>query len=227
MYVRSIENLDDIQMEYKSQMTFRQEWVDPRVRYDHIEPNITYLTLVKPERIWAPDIFFANEKEARLHELMTPNVFTRIYPDGKILQSYRITLTLSCPMNLRSYPLDVQSCPIRLGCYGFSTRDLVLKWREENGVEMARDFSMPRFNLQNYSTETCESVTSSGAYACLQLQLTFIRQIGFYLIQIYCPTSMLVVISWVSFWLEPSATEARVSLGVTAILTIVTETYGG
>jgi len=37
---------------------------------------------------------------------------------------------------------------------------------------------------------------------------------------------MLVMVSWVSFWLDPTAMEARVSLGVTTILTIVTQTYG-
>lgn len=37
---------------------------------------------------------------------------------------------------------------------------------------------------------------------------------------------MLSLVSWVTFWLEPTAVEARVSLGVTTILAIVTQTYG-
>lgn len=42
------------------------------------------------------------------------------------------------------------------------------------------------------------------------------------MIQIYIPASLIVVISWVSFWLHRNATPARVSLGVTTVLTMTT-----
>ncbi|KAF0297500.1 Gamma-aminobutyric acid receptor subunit beta [Amphibalanus amphitrite] len=45
---------------------------------------------------------------------------------------------------------------------------------------------------------------------------------GYYLIQMYVPSSLIVIISWVSFWLNRNATPARVSLGVTTVLTMTT-----
>lgn len=43
---------------------------------------------------------------------------------------------------------------------------------------------------------------------------------GNFLIQVYGPCILLVVLSWVSFWLNREATADRVSLGITTVLTM-------
>ena len=64
----------------------------------------------------------------------------------------------------------------------------------------------------------------SGEYSCLTVDLTFKREFSYYLLTIYVPCCMLVIVSWVSFWLDPNAVPARVSLGVTTLLTMSTQT---
>ncbi|KIH61612.1 hypothetical protein ANCDUO_08111 [Ancylostoma duodenale] len=59
-------------------------------------------------------------------------------------------------------------------------------------------------------------------YSRLVSYFLFKRNIGFYIIQIYLPSVLIVVISWVSFWLSRDATPARVALGVTTVLTMTT-----
>ena len=53
-------------------------------------------------------------------------------------------------------------------------------------------------------------------------EIQFVRAMGYYLIQVYIPSSLIVIISWVSFWLNRGATPARVGLGVTTVLTMTT-----
>lgn len=65
-----------------------------------------------------------------------------------------------------------------------------------------------------------------GEYSCLKVDLLFKREFSYYLIQIYTPCCMLVIVSWVSFWLDQGAVPARVSLGVTTLLTMATQTSG-
>ncbi|GIY16951.1 gamma-aminobutyric acid receptor subunit beta [Caerostris extrusa] len=59
-------------------------------------------------------------------------------------------------------------------------------------------------------------------YSRLICEIQFIRSMGYYLIQIYIPAGLIVIISWVSFWLHRNATPARVALGVTTVLTMTT-----
>jgi len=44
------------------------------------------------------------------------------------------------------------------------------------------------------------------------------------MIQFYLPCCMLVIVSWVSFWLDANAVPARVMLGITTLLTMSTQT---
>lgn len=62
----------------------------------------------------------------------------------------------------------------------------------------------------------------TGNYSRLACEIQFVRSMGYYLIQIYIPSSLIVIISWVSFWLNRNATPARVALGVTTVLTMTT-----
>ena len=52
------------------------------------------------------------------------------------------------------------------------------------------------------------------------------RKIGFYFLQVFIPSIFLVVLSWLSFWVDASAVPARVSLGVTCVLTMTTQSSG-
>lgn len=112
--LRSISRIDDLNMEFSVQITFREEWFDDRLQYDDMGGKIKVIVLTDQERIWKPDLFFANEKDGKFHEIIMPNVLLRIHPNGNVLYSIRISLRLSCPMNLKLFPLDRQKCSLTM-----------------------------------------------------------------------------------------------------------------
>ncbi|CAG7818669.1 unnamed protein product [Allacma fusca] len=228
LYLRSISKIDDYEMEYSVQLTFREQWLDERLKFDQFRPddNLRYLTLTDYKKVWMPDLFFSNEKTGHLHEIIMPNVYIRIFPNGEVLYSIRISLTLSCPMILKLYPLDKQTCSLRMASYGWTTTDLIFKWKQADPVQVTSELHLPRFALEQFKTDYCDSQTNTGIYSCLRVDLLFKREFSYYLIQIYIPCCMLVIVSWVSFWLDQSAVPARVSLGVTTLLTMATQTSG-
>ena len=54
---------------------------------------------------------------------------------------------------------------------------------------------------------------SPGYYTCVEVIFTLRRQVGFYMMGVYAPTLLIVVLSWLSFWINPDASAARVPLG--------------
>ncbi|XP_042209304.1 glutamate-gated chloride channel-like [Homarus americanus] len=224
--IRSINKIDDYHMEYSVQMTFREQWNDDRLNYSSEGGRIKYLTLTETDKIWMPDLFFKNEKTGHFHDIILPNTYIRIYPNGDVLYSIRISLTLSCPMDLKLYPLDTQVCELLMASYGWTTEDLVFLWEKEEPIQVTKNLHLPRFTLEHFVTEYCNSKTNTGEYSCLKVNLIFKREFSYYLIQYYIPCCMLVIVSWVSFWLDQYAVPARVALGVTTLLTMSTQNAG-
>ncbi|XP_042229949.1 glutamate-gated chloride channel-like isoform X1 [Homarus americanus] len=222
--IRNVQTISDVKMEYSIQITFREQWVDHRLTFDDMGGRIQYLTLTETDMVWMPDLFFKNEKEGHFHKIILPNLYIRIYPNGGVLYSIRISLTLSCPMNLKLFPLDRQQCQLLMASYGWTTEDLVFLWKDVDPVQVTKNLHLPRFTLEKFITDYCNSKTNTGEYSCLRVDLVFKREFSYYLIQYYIPCCMLVIVSWVSFWLDQNAVPARVSLGVTTLLTMSTQT---
>ena len=40
-----------------------------------------------------PDTFFRNEKDAKFHDIIQPNLYVRVFPDGDVLYSIRVNTT--------------------------------------------------------------------------------------------------------------------------------------
>lgn len=66
----------------------------------------------------------------------------------------------------------------------------------------------------------------AGNYSCLRALITLERNIGFHLVQSYLPSILIVVISWMGFWMDTDSVPARTCLGVTTLLTVSNQASG-
>jgi len=228
IFVRSFSKIDDVKMEYSFQITMRQQWNDKRLAYKDrlsgvMAERIRYLTLTDASKVWMPDTFFRNEKIGAFHNILTPNLYIRVFPDGDVLYSIRISITCACSMHLALFPLDEQTCTLDIASYGWAKNDLVYVWKEGNPVQLAGNLSLPGgFKLGAFGSQYCDVKTTTGEYSCLRVDLLFARQLSFFLVTVYVPCSMTVSVSWMSFWLDHKAVPARVALGVTTLLAMST-----
>ncbi|XP_057333877.1 gamma-aminobutyric acid receptor subunit beta isoform X3 [Microplitis mediator] len=224
MYVLSISSVSEVLMDFTLDFYFRQFWTDPRLAFKK-RPGVETLSVGSEfiKNIWVPDTFFVNEKQSYFHIATTSNEFIRIHHSGSITRSIRLTITASCPMNLQYFPMDRQLCHIEIESFGYTMRDIRYKWNEgPNSVGVSSEVSLPQFKVLGHRQRAMEISLTTGNYSRLACEIQFVRSMGYYLIQIYIPSGLIVIISWVSFWLNRNATPARVALGVTTVLTMTT-----
>ncbi|XP_077990088.1 glycine receptor subunit alpha-3-like [Glandiceps talaboti] len=220
IYVSDFDSIKEATMDYGLVIFLRQRWNDNRLQFNSSETMV--LQGESANLLWQPDLFLPNEKRGFLHSVTTENRLLRIYPNGDVFLSSRYSLTLSCYMDLEKFPLDDQICVMQMESYGYTTKDLVFKWSDTNPVQSEEDLKLPQFQINGYKTESCTKEYSTGAFTCILARFYLHRDVGYYMLQAYLPSILLVVLSWVSFWITYDAAPARVALGVTTILTMTT-----
>ncbi|XP_073696652.1 glycine receptor, alpha 4b [Garra rufa] len=227
IFINSFGSITETTMDYRLNVFLRQQWNDPRLAYKEYPDDSLDLDPSMLDSIWKPDLFFANEKGANFHEVTTDNKLLRIFQNGNVLYSIRLTLILSCPMDLKNFPMDIQICTMQLESFGYTMNDLIFQWLDEGPVQVADDLMLPQFVLkEEKDLGYCTKHYNTGKFTCIEVKFHLERQMGYYLIQMYIPSLLTVILSWVSFWINMDAAPARVGLGITTVLTMTTQSSG-
>ncbi|XP_065121615.1 glycine receptor subunit alpha-3 [Paramisgurnus dabryanus] len=227
IFINSFGSIAETTMDYRVNIFLRQQWNDPRLAYSEYPDDSLDLDPSMLDSIWKPDLFFANEKGAHFHDVTTDNKLLRIFKNGNVLYSIRLTLTLSCPMDLKNFPMDVQTCIMQLESFGYTMNDLIFEWQAKGPVQVADGLTLPQFILKDESDlRYCTKHYNTGKFTCIEVRFHLERQMGYYLIQMYIPSLLIVILSWVSFWINMDAAPARVALGITTVLTMTTQSSG-
>ncbi|KAK6493320.1 glycine receptor subunit beta-like isoform X1 [Huso huso] len=225
IFINSFGSIQETTMDYRVNIFLRQRWNDPRLRLpaDFKSDALT----VDPKMfkcLWKPDLFFANEKNANFHDVTQENILLFIYRNGDVLLSMRLSVTLSCPLDLTLFPMDTQRCKMQLESFGYTTDDLRFIWQSGDPVQMEQ-IALPQFDIkQEIEYGNCTKYyKGTGYYTCVEVIFTLRRQVGFYMMGVYAPTLLIVVLSWLSFWINPDASAARVPLGIFSVLSLSSE----
>ncbi|CAH1958827.1 unnamed protein product [Acanthoscelides obtectus] len=222
--IASFDAISEVNMDYTITLYLNQYWKDERLAFSNSEEILT-LSGDFGEKIWVPDTFFANDKNSFLHDVTERNKLVRLSGDGAITYGMRFTTTLACMMDLHYYPLDSQNCTVEIESYGYTVMDVVMYWKSTpvRGVEEAE---LPQFTIIGWETNDRKERLATGIYQRLSLSFKLQRNIGYFVFQTYLPSILIVMLSWVSFWINHEATSARVALGITTVLTMTTISTG-
>nr|XP_040055338.1 gamma-aminobutyric acid receptor subunit gamma-1 isoform X4 [Gasterosteus aculeatus aculeatus] len=222
VYINSIGPVDPINMEYTIDIFFAQTWYDSRLKFNS-STKLLMLNSNMVGKIWIPDTFFRNSRKSDAHWITTPNRLLRLWSNGRVMYTLRLTINAECYLKLHNFPMDEHSCPLEFSSYGYPKNEINYRW-QRRAVEVADQqyWRLYQFAFVGLRNTSHVAHTQSGEYVIMTIFFDLSRRMGYFTIQTYIPCSMIVVLSWVSFWINKDAVPARTSLGITTVLTMTT-----
>ena len=140
------------------------------MRLNHRQNESLHLWPGLIDEIWMPDLFFVNAKNSHVHDGVTESKFKlcsanritisdrqlQIKSKGRVFVSMRVSLTLACQMDFKYYPFDWQICPLEMGSFGYSKRDVLFDFdTTTKGIQIADGIRLPRHRLRGHFTRDC------------------------------------------------------------------------
>ncbi len=104
----------------------------------------------------------------------------------------------------------------------YNASQVELHWEEHLPITLSEDKILTEYSLTKVSHDEAiiqsdennfRHGTFAGNYSSISFSFRLERESGFYLLEYYLPSMMIVAISWVSFWLQADQTAPRAMLG--------------
>ncbi|XP_069700272.1 pH-sensitive chloride channel 2-like [Periplaneta americana] len=245
MHVYFLGAIEAQSLQFTAHILLRLRWVDPRLNYGNFSQDLTLVVRegAPRDRLWTPHVYLVNEQESVVMGADKKDMLLTLEPDGTVILSARMKVTLFCLMNLQKFPFDQQQCPLVLESWTHNTSELKLSWELDSPVTVNKDLHLTEYRLVNLRSNFSVSNSSltqdisttfgvhskyygkfGGNYSALTVRFELAREVGHYIMDYFVPSILLVVVSWVSFWLDPNAVPGRTTLGTSTMLTFITLT---
>ena len=106
------------------------------------------LNPVKASHFWMPDIFIDQAKSIRVPTYYTKPASLRVYNESTIRYSSRINFDVACNMDFHRFPVDEQYCEIKFESFGFTNKQIQMKWMDQSHSNVNYSISPAQFEFR-------------------------------------------------------------------------------
>ncbi|XP_037074582.1 glycine receptor subunit alpha-1-like [Pollicipes pollicipes] len=213
-------------------MVLRQFWSDGRLdlapEYRDTCPYIQevnngsagYVPSEAHRKVWVPDLYLIRVEEVYRPEILAAAETFRVDEHGNVTYVMFGVFKLSCPMDFQNFPMDVQYCPIYIESWRLEQAIQTIMWDPHSTVGVSSDYSLDQFSFGLRILKVGDFEYATGTFSRIGVALIFSRKLQFYVLQIYFPTVLFVIISWMTFIIPPAYAQGRIILTITTMLTL-------
>ncbi len=218
LVIRNLAAIDEVKETWQVTGLLVAKWNDPSLGYKPGRRGQLYRDL--PGTIWKPSLEFANE--------VTPTNFRFVdfyaEPDGTVVYTQTFNASLSTNLDLRRFPFDSQLLPVVVQARGDDLDRTILKTNPQDSALPKRAYAGLAQWVPLSLTQNLNTVAGSASRANdVEFDLKVRRNPKSYVWKFIVPLLLLVIISWVTFWLshEEFKTKDQLQSAVATLLIIV------
>ena len=214
VFVLDIDEINDAGQSFTANIFVQIEWKDPRLA----QPGKTVKYSLN--EIWNPNIQVVN-KQKTFKSL--PDVAV-VDSEGNVMYRQRVFGNFSQPLNLRKFPFDQQTLKFEFLSVG-NTPDEVNLIKNSSGIK--EEFTWPNWHILNWDfiDFNFQYLPDVPAREGLIFSLTAKRYVQFYIFKFIIPLLLIVCMSWIVFWIDPTDYAAQISVAITSMLTLIAYQY--
>jgi len=221
IWIVDISNIDSAQQSFTAEIALVLRWKDPRLA--HTGSGVVRYPL---EQVWHPRVGIANETASVIRKLPE---WVEVEPDGTLIYRQRYAGAFTQPLRLQSFPFDRQTFRIQLVAVRYRPNEVKFvpdqAWireglRQASGI--ASSITLPDWTVEKWDARTLPYTLAPGLeFSGYAFEFTAARNVGHYVLKVTLPLVLIVIMSWVVFWTEPTNSNTQFSVAVTSMLTLI------
>jgi hypothetical protein len=213
IFLLDLDGIDSANQSFQANVYFEAKWMDPRLTDESRDTAVTR----RMDEVWHPRLQILNQQ--RVWSSL-PDV-VEIAPDGTVTQRARVWGDFSQPLDLREFPFDSQTLEIPVVTAGYGENEVKLSPGAYSGI--GERLSIADWKIAGWEMTTevgipgLEGAQDSGVAMVLDAE----RLRGYSWIKVIAPLILIVAMSWAVNWIDPKDAGTKISITITAMLTLI------
>jgi hypothetical protein len=211
-----IRDIRESEENFDADLILRLRWLDPRLSAETLGHSLENCD-IEPSELWRPQIEIINRLSVRAG-------WQRLEVDasGHVAFERRFSGTIEAPFELADFPHDSQELVIRLASLAYGPDDVILE------IDSARTGRIPKAKHEGWrlidntsEIQPALSVAGGTSHARIFHTVKVQRLQNYWFWMLVVPLSLIVLMSWSVFWLDPQAFSPQITVGSSAVFTLI------
>ena len=214
VYIIDMDEVDTAAQSFNANIYLRLSWRDPRLAHGGSDEIVRGL-----HEVWNPRIQILNQQKI----WPTFPEIVEISPQGQVVYRQRFWGGFSQPLELVDFPFDKQAFQFIFVSVGYSPQEVELIPDIDARTGLSEKFSLADWSILDWQAGTFEIVPNVKREKVAGYHLTIEgqREYGYFIAKIIIPLCLIVMMSWVVFWIDPNESGTQISVAITAMLTLI------
>ena len=132
----------------------------------------------------------------------------------------------SQPLNLRKFLFDHQTLKISIVSANYSPDEVNLIMKKEL-LGISEVLSVSNWKIENISFEkiNLSFLSNNPSTSSIAIIISADRYLSYYILKFLIPLVLIVLMSFVVFWIDPKQSSTQISISVTSMLTLIAFQY--